>query len=191
MNTPLQNPFPGDVGPLPTPEGILYRVWAFCHKKVVAHIEKPDGETYTIELEAAPDGYFFGLDRKGAPGDLYMFSLDGAAPIPDFASHFQPRGVNGPSMVVNADCVFVEGDGLEAARLQRAGDLRMPHRHPHAGRDLSGRDPEAGSSGRAGRDRGGVHAGGRLGGQTGLGLRRRAALRAVPRLRHAGRFPRR
>jgi maltooligosyltrehalose trehalohydrolase len=102
MTTPLENPFPGDVGPLPTPEGILYRVWAFCHKKVVAHIEKPDGRKYTLELEAAPDGYFFGLDRQGAPGDLYAFSLDGAAPIPDFASHYQPRGVNGPSMVVDA-----------------------------------------------------------------------------------------
>jgi maltooligosyltrehalose trehalohydrolase len=98
----LQNPFPGDLGPLPTPEGILYRVWAFCHKKVVAHIEKPDGRTYTLELEPAPDNYFFGLDRQGAPGDLYAFSLDDAAPIPDFGSHFQPRGVNGPSMVVDA-----------------------------------------------------------------------------------------
>jgi len=100
--TSLQNPFPGDIGPLPTPEGVLYRVWAFCHKKVVAHIEKPDGETYTLELEPASDSYFFGLDRKGAPGDLYSFSLDDAAPIPDFASHFQPRGVNGPSMVIDA-----------------------------------------------------------------------------------------
>ena len=101
MNIPLANPFPGEVGPLPTPEGILYRVWAFCHKKVVAHIEKPDGRKYTLDLEAAPDGYFLGLDRSGAKGDLYMFSLDDAPPIPDFASHFQPRGVNGPSMVVN------------------------------------------------------------------------------------------
>jgi maltooligosyltrehalose trehalohydrolase len=103
MNSPLTNPFPGDVGPLPGKDGVLYRVWAFCHKKVVAHIEKPDGRAYTLELEPAPDGYFFGLDREGAPGDLYMFALDDAAPIPDFASHFQPRGVNGPSMVVNAD----------------------------------------------------------------------------------------
>ena len=87
---------------MPVAGGILYRVWAFCHQRVVAHIEKPDGDKYTLELEAGPDGYFFGLDPRGAAGDLYMFSLDGAAPIPDFASHFQPRGVTGPSMVVDA-----------------------------------------------------------------------------------------
>jgi maltooligosyltrehalose trehalohydrolase len=101
MDTPLTNPFPGDIGPLPTPDGILYRVWAFCHKKVVAKIEKPDGTKYDLELESAPDGYFFGLDRNGAPGDLYLISLDGAEPIPDFASHYQPRGIHGPSQVVN------------------------------------------------------------------------------------------
>jgi maltooligosyltrehalose trehalohydrolase len=102
MNTPLQNPFPGDIGPMPGPDGVLYRVWAFCHREVTVHVEKPDGQTYRLKLEAAPDGYFFALDPRGAPGDLYQFSLDGAPPIPDFASHFQPRGVNGPSMVVDA-----------------------------------------------------------------------------------------
>lgn len=103
MSEPLINPFPGDIGPLPTPDGVFYRVWAFCRKTVVAHVEKPDGRKYTLELEPAPDGYFLGLDRQGAPGDFYGFSLDGEEPIPDFASHFQPRGVTGPSMVVNAD----------------------------------------------------------------------------------------
>jgi len=48
MSAPLTNPFPGDVGPLPVPEGVLYRVWAFCRKKVVAHIDKPDGRQYTL-----------------------------------------------------------------------------------------------------------------------------------------------
>jgi len=102
MNTPLTNPFPGDIGPLPTPEGILYRVWAYCRKKVVVKIEKPDGRKYDLELEAAPEGYFFGLDRQGAPGDLYLFSLDGGEPLPDFASHYQPGGIHGPSQVVDA-----------------------------------------------------------------------------------------
>ena len=98
----IENPYPGDLGPLPTKDGVLYRVWAFCRKSVVAHIEKPDGKKYTLPLAAAPGGYFFALDAQGAAGDLYGFSLDGAAPIPDFASHYQPRGVDGPSMVVDA-----------------------------------------------------------------------------------------
>jgi maltooligosyltrehalose trehalohydrolase len=56
-----------------------------------------------VPLEQAKDsGYFFGLDAKGAEGDLYKISIDGAAPIPDLASHYQPHGVTGPSMVVDA-----------------------------------------------------------------------------------------
>jgi maltooligosyltrehalose trehalohydrolase len=102
MNTYPHNPFPGDLGPLPTPQGVIHRVWAFCRKMVTAHIEKPDGRKYTLELQPAPEGYFLGLDRQGAPGDLYAYSLDGGPPVPDFASHYQPRGVNGPSMIVDA-----------------------------------------------------------------------------------------
>jgi maltooligosyltrehalose trehalohydrolase len=98
----IKNPFPGDLGPLPGTDGVLYRVWAFCRKTVVAHIEKKDGQKYTVPLEPAGNGYFLGLDSQGAPGDLYRFSLDGAEPVADFASHYQPQGVDGPSMVVDA-----------------------------------------------------------------------------------------
>ena len=92
-----------DVGPCLHDEGVAYRVWALGRKKVVAHIEKPDGDKYTLALEEAKNsGYFYGVDPNGKAGDLYQFSIDGGSPIPDFISHFQPRGLLGPSMVVDA-----------------------------------------------------------------------------------------
>jgi maltooligosyltrehalose trehalohydrolase len=78
-------------------------VWAFGHASIVARIEKQDGTRYAIDLRQAKEsGYFYGIDPRGKSGDLYQFSIDGGAPIPDLASHFQPCGVHGPSLVVDA-----------------------------------------------------------------------------------------
>src|SRR5580658_491374 len=92
-----------DLGPCLDASGVTYRVWALGHTSVVAQIEKQNGTRYSLNLEQAKDsGYFYGIDLGGEPGDLYQFSIDCALPIPDFASHFQPRGILGPSQVVNA-----------------------------------------------------------------------------------------
>ncbi len=92
-----------DVGPCLHAEGVTYRVWAFGHTSVSAQIDKPNGDNYSVKFEQAKDsGYFFGIDPKGTPGDLYKISIDSAEPIPDIASHYQPKGVFGPSMIVDA-----------------------------------------------------------------------------------------
>ena len=92
-----------DLGPCLHDEGVTYRVWALGHRAVSIHIEKPDGHKYAVELEQAKgSGYFFGIDPHGRAGDLYQVSIDGASPIPDFVSHYQPRGILGPSMIVDA-----------------------------------------------------------------------------------------
>jgi maltooligosyltrehalose trehalohydrolase len=92
-----------DQGPCLTAHGVSYRVWAMGHQSVVAHVESAAGEKRQIELEQTKNsGYFFGIDPQGAVGDLYRFSIDGGEPVPDFATQFQPQGVMGPSMVVNA-----------------------------------------------------------------------------------------
>ena len=92
-----------DLGPCLHDGGVTYRVWALGHSTVTIHIEKPDRYKYVVKLEQAKEsGYFFGIDPKGGAGDLYQVSVDGAAPIPDFVSHYQPRGVLGPSMIVDA-----------------------------------------------------------------------------------------
>jgi len=92
-----------DLGPCLHEEGVTYRAWALGHRTVAAQVQKPDGEKYSLRLEQTKEsGYFFGIDPKGRAGDLYKFSLDGAAPIPDLVSHYQPQGVFGPSMIVDA-----------------------------------------------------------------------------------------
>ena len=92
-----------DLGPCIRNDGVAYRVWALGHRSVVVYIEKPDGNKYAIELkQSGESGYFFGVDPKGRGVDLYKISIDGAAPIPDLVSHYQPSGVLGPSMVVDS-----------------------------------------------------------------------------------------
>jgi maltooligosyltrehalose trehalohydrolase len=92
-----------DVGPCLHDEGVTYRVWALGHHSITVRIEKTDGNRYAIELEQVKtSGYFFGLDPRGCAGDLYKISIDGTTPIPDLVSHYQPQGVFGPSMIVDA-----------------------------------------------------------------------------------------
>jgi len=103
---PSENMILTDLGPCLHEEGVTYRVWALGHEAVTAHIEKPDGSSRVIHLEQArKSGYFFGSDAEGQAGDLYKFSIDGADPLPDFVSHYQPHGILGPSQVVDA-CAY-------------------------------------------------------------------------------------
>jgi maltooligosyltrehalose trehalohydrolase len=56
----------------------------------------------TISLEALDRGYFFAVAKDVAPDALYEYVLDRKTPRPDPVSRFQPRGVHGPSQVVDA-----------------------------------------------------------------------------------------
>ena len=92
-----------DLGPRLDKEGVTYRVWALGRNSVVAHIENPLGKKKELELQPGHEvGYFTVTDSDGRAGDLYKYSVDGAAPVPDFMSHYQPRGVMGPSMIVDS-----------------------------------------------------------------------------------------
>ena len=95
--------FPADVGPCLCDDGVIYRVWALGHHSVRVHVETPNGRKDQIKLEQAKSsGYFYGIDPEGKAGDLYKISIDGAEPIPDLVSHYQPKGVLGPSMVIDS-----------------------------------------------------------------------------------------
>ena len=93
-----------ELGPRLDKNGVTYRVWALGRKTVTARIEHASGGMSTLDLKPGPEpGYFSATDPKGKAGDLYKYVIDGAAPIPDFLSHFQPRGVMGPSMVIDSN----------------------------------------------------------------------------------------
>ncbi len=92
-----------DLGPCLHARGVTYRVWAKGHHAILIHVERPDGTSSDLPLEQAKEsGYFFGLDPAGKAGDLYTVSIDGGPPLPDFVSHYQPKGVFGPSMIIDA-----------------------------------------------------------------------------------------
>src|SRR5688572_16784727 len=90
------------VGAQVSSDGVFFRVWAPGHASV--RIATGDGTTTRyITLEQEPDaeeGYLSGRDERGRPGDLYWYQIEHQL-VPDPASRFQPRGVDGPSQVVD------------------------------------------------------------------------------------------
>jgi maltooligosyltrehalose trehalohydrolase len=81
-----------------------FLLWAPKAKKVDVRILDPGrgSNGRTIPLQALDRGYFFGVAKEVNPGALYQYFLDGKTERPDPASRFQPRGVHGPSQVVDS-----------------------------------------------------------------------------------------
>ncbi|MEA2990722.1 MAG: maltooligosyltrehalose trehalohydrolase [Alphaproteobacteria bacterium] len=82
-------------GPLITPTGVMFRLWAPAAKRVAVVIDRPQ------EMIARPHGWFE-LEVAGAgAGTRYRFRIDDDIEVPDPASAFQPQDVHGPSEVVD------------------------------------------------------------------------------------------
>ena len=84
--------------------GAHFRVWAPRCQTVNLVLLAADGqsERQVLPLEAEADGYFSAFSSDARPGDLYGYSLDEHRQLyPDPASRFQPRGVHGPSQLVD------------------------------------------------------------------------------------------
>lgn len=76
-----------------------FLVWAPRARAVEAHLVEPrDG---LVRLSPTDDGFFAGVAEDVAPGTRYFYRLDGSLERPDPASRYQPRGVHGPSEVVD------------------------------------------------------------------------------------------
>src|SRR5215467_7808709 len=84
-------------GPLLTPTGVTFRLWAPAAKTVELMLDS------AYSMRARPDGWYeLTIDGAG-PYTFYKFRIDGEADVPDPASHFQPLDVFGPSVVVEHD----------------------------------------------------------------------------------------
>jgi maltooligosyltrehalose trehalohydrolase len=77
-----------------------FRVWAPRAEEVEVRIVAP--EERLIPLQRRERGYHEGVAAGVAPGSLYLYRLDGVKERPDPASRFQPKGVHGPSQVVDS-----------------------------------------------------------------------------------------
>ena len=96
-----------------------FRVWAPGHGRVEL---VPGGGTETagvaISLQREGDGHWSGHVPGIGAGTLYRFRLDGEGPFPDPASRFQPRGVHGPSQVVDPGAFRWENEGFRPHPLE-------------------------------------------------------------------------
>ena len=73
-----------------------FRVWAPHPEGVEVVLGKR-----RMRMRPAGDGWWTCRGDQAGPGSDYAFSLDGGPPWPDPRSAFQPRGVHGPSRVVD------------------------------------------------------------------------------------------
>src|SRR5205814_5854876 len=89
-------PWTRPLGAVLREEGLVeFRVWAPAAAAIAVRVRGVDHE-----LAGAGDGLFEG-DAPAEADDDYEFVLDGAAALPDPCSRFQPRGIRGPSRVVD------------------------------------------------------------------------------------------
>jgi maltooligosyltrehalose trehalohydrolase len=76
-----------------------FRLWAPDAGRVELCIEPP-GRERRVRMNAVSGGWFEAT-AEAAAGTAYRFRIDGGLPVPDPASRFQPRGMSGPSQVVD------------------------------------------------------------------------------------------
>jgi maltooligosyltrehalose trehalohydrolase len=83
--------------------GTHFRVWAPKRRSVDVAFFGEDGRQSgkVMPLQAEANGFFSALIPDAIAGTRYKFRLDGTDSFPDPASHFQPEGPHGPSMVVD------------------------------------------------------------------------------------------
>jgi malto-oligosyltrehalose trehalohydrolase len=75
--------------------GVRFAFWAPGAKKVELEIAGR-----FMPLHTGRDGWFEHLVSNAGPGTLYRYRIDGEVLVPDPASRFQPRDVDGPSEVI-------------------------------------------------------------------------------------------
>ena len=74
--------------------GVRFRLWAPGATRVELVLA---GKSLAMH---AADGWFERVEAQAGPGTLYQYRIDGELLVPDPASRFQPRDVDGPSEVI-------------------------------------------------------------------------------------------
>jgi maltooligosyltrehalose trehalohydrolase len=98
-----------ELGATPLGDGrCRFLVYAPNTERVEVRLISP--QEGTVLLARDQYGYHRGVSEEAPPGALYLYRLDGDKERPDPASRFQPRGVHGPSQVVDRNS-FSWGDG--------------------------------------------------------------------------------
>lgn len=84
---------------------VAFRLWAPAAQQVDLLLEtEAAGAPAVIPLRAAAanaDGWLELITAEARAGSLYRYRIDGATEVPDPASRCNPRGVHGPSQVID------------------------------------------------------------------------------------------
>ncbi len=76
--------------------GVRFRLWAPGAKQVELILGKR-----SAPMARSTHGWFEHSEAQAGPGTLYRYRIDGELLVPDPASRFQPRDVDGPSEVID------------------------------------------------------------------------------------------
>ena len=88
-------------GAIPSQDGVQFRIWAPDVRSI--SLELLDGAAAgSHPLARAEAGTFETWIKGASAGDHYLYSIDDGERLPDPASRYQPKGVHGPSQVVDA-----------------------------------------------------------------------------------------
>jgi maltooligosyltrehalose trehalohydrolase len=90
-----EQPFDPKFGPVLTPSGATFRLWAPAARRVDLLLDKPH------PLRRGEDGWFSADIAGITAGTHYKFRIDDEIDVPDPASAFQPEDVSGPSEVID------------------------------------------------------------------------------------------
>jgi len=77
-----------------------FSLWAPFRNKVTVHIVSPDEQMIKLKPDKK-EGYWSSKISGIYPGYQYTYQLDSKEEFPDPASQFQPKGIYGPSEIVN------------------------------------------------------------------------------------------
>ncbi|HEX5460055.1 MAG TPA: malto-oligosyltrehalose trehalohydrolase [Steroidobacteraceae bacterium] len=97
------------------PDGrVCFRLWAPAARRVELVLEQPSGPAQVLPLATGTGGWTELVTDQAHAGSRYRFSLDGETLVPDPASRRNPRGVHGPSEVVDPETFEWTDDGWRA-----------------------------------------------------------------------------
>jgi malto-oligosyltrehalose trehalohydrolase len=94
--------------------GVRFRLWAPAAQEVSLVL---DNQNFPMQKRA--DGWFE-LTQNARPGTLYRYRIDGRQQVPDPASRFQPRSVEGPSEVIDPHAFEWHDEGWRGRPWQEA-----------------------------------------------------------------------
>jgi maltooligosyltrehalose trehalohydrolase len=94
--------------------GVRFRLWAPGAQQVSLVLGNRE-----LAMRPGEGGWYETLE-KAAPGALYRYRIDGGQEVPDPASRFQPRDVDGPSEVIDPHAFEWQDEGWRGRAWQEA-----------------------------------------------------------------------